>query len=403
MELGKHTFRIGRPQRIAAAFLLIFLAQCLWVVHRQQLTETDYRFARCGREMWERPSPLTGYFTTCGNMQDGTFAYRAAGLPLTLERLALSATDLFRKPENRLYAQAASGSTWESRHQLVAVKYLLHLPFIGFALWLAGGLWWVSRRLFGNEGGAFALALYTFCPTIIRYACTPNNEILTIWGFYGAIYASIGVAHALQGPRRKWRPRIILISVAIGLTACAHLAAAIVGIAWAAVFLLYLAERRRSQTIPILIFAAMGSLVLLFISYSLRPEPFSYIFTGGAALMWFSLDGARHFFSNPATAPITIAAIIALVLFCGVKRSRYFGNAAPLAVALTLFPLITTQVVSQPWFWALPFLFTFIAGIFADALETRYRKLFLALTIAIVATQALFCLISLPTLTTIIS
>ncbi len=238
---------------------------------------------------------------------------------------------------------------------------------------------------------------------IIRYACTPNNEILAIWGFYGAIYASIGVAHALQGPRRKWRPRIILISVAIGLTACAHLSAAIMGIAWAAAFLLYLAERRRSQTIPILIFAAIGSLVLLFFSYSLRPEPFSYIFTGGAALMWFSLDGAHHFFSNPAVAPITIATVIALVLFCGVKRSRYFGNAAPLAVALTLFPLITTQVVSQPWFWALPFLFTFIAGIFADALETKHRKLFLALTIAIIVTQALFCLISLPTLTTIIS
>ncbi|MDR3735385.1 MAG: hypothetical protein P4L10_07600 [Acidobacteriaceae bacterium] len=401
MELGKHTFRIGRPQRIAAVFLLIFLAQCLWVVHRQQLTETDYRFARCGREMWERPSPLAGYFTTCGNMQDGTFAYRAAGLPLTLERLALSATDLFRKPENRLYAQATAGSTWESRHQLVAVKYLLHLPFIGFALWLAGGLWWVSRRLFGNEGGAVALALYTFCPAVIRYACTPNNEILAIWGLYGAIYAAIGVAHALQGPRRKWRPRIILISLAIGLTACAHLSAAIVGMVWAAGFLLYLAERRRSQTIPILIFAAIGSLALLFISYSLRPEPFSYIFTGGGALMGFSLAGARQFFTNPATAPITIATLIALILFLGVKRSRYFGNAAPLAVALSLFPLITTQVISQPWFWALPFLFTFIAGIFADALETKHRKLFLGLTLAIMATQALFCVAALSTLTTI--
>ena len=401
MELGKHTFRIGRPQRVAAVFLLLFLVQCLWVVHHQQLTETDYRFARCGREMWERPSPLAGYFTTCGNMQDGTFAYRAAGLPLTLERLALSATDLFRKPENRLYAQAAAGSTWESRHQLLAVKYLLHLPFIGFALWLAAGLWWVSRRLFGNEGGALALALYTFCPAIIRYACTPNNEILAIWGLYGAVYAAIGVAHALQGPRRKWKPRIVLVSLAIGLTACAHIAAAIMAVIWAAVFMLYLAERRRSQTIPILIFAAVGSLVLLFFSYSLRPEPFSYIFTGGAALMWFSLEGAHRFFGSLNTAPITIAAGIALVLFVGVRRSRYFGNAAPLAVALTLLPLITTQVISQPWLWALPFLFTFIAGVFADALETRYRKLFLALVIAIIATQALLCLASLPALTTI--
>src|SRR5580692_4563714 len=131
MQLGKLTLRIGRPQRIAAILLLLFLAQCLWVVHRQQLTETDYRFARCGREMWERPSPLAGYYTTCGNMQDGTFAYRLAALPLTLERLALEATDLFRAPENRIYN--ISGSTWESRHQLIGIKYLLHAPFIAFA------------------------------------------------------------------------------------------------------------------------------------------------------------------------------------------------------------------------------------------------------------------------------
>jgi len=117
--------------------------------------------------------------------------------------------------------------------------------------------------------------------------------------------------------------------------------------------------------------------------------------------MWFSLEGAHRFFGSLNTAPITIAAGIALVLFVGVRRSRYFGNAAPLAVALTLLPLITTQVISQPWLWALPFLFTFIAGVFADALETRYRKLFLALVIAIIATQALLCLASLPALTTI--
>jgi membrane associated rhomboid family serine protease len=238
---------------------------------------------------------------------------------------------------------------------------------------------------------------------VIRYACSPNNEILAIWGLYGAIYAAIGVAHALQGPRRKWRPRIILISVAIGLTACAHISAAIVGVVWSAIFLLYLAERRRSQTIPILIFASVGALVMLFLSYSLRVDAYSYVFTGGGALMGFSLGGARHFFSAMENAPITIAALTALLLFAGVQRSRYFGNAVPLGIALSLLPLITTQVESQPWLWALPFLFTFIAGVFADALETRQRKLFLALSALIVVTQALLCLTSLPTLTSIAS
>ena len=76
------TFRVGRPQQLAAVLLLIFLAQCVWVIAHQTLSTADYRYARCGREMWERPSPLAGYFTTCGNLNgDGTFAYRLAGLP----------------------------------------------------------------------------------------------------------------------------------------------------------------------------------------------------------------------------------------------------------------------------------------------------------------------------------
>ena len=133
---------IGRPQRLAALLLLFLLAQCLWVVSRQEISPQDYRFARCGREMWERPSPLAGYFTTCGNLNgDGTFAYRVAGFPLTVQRLVLLAGDKLRRPENRLYAEGSlNGSTWEARHELASVKYLLHLPFVFFALWLGGGV-----------------------------------------------------------------------------------------------------------------------------------------------------------------------------------------------------------------------------------------------------------------------
>ncbi len=80
------------------------------------------------------------------------------------------------------------------------------------------------------------------------------------------------------------------------------------------------------------------------------------------------------------------------------RRSRYFGNTAPLLMLLGLAPLITTQTVSAPLLWALPFLFTFLGGVFADALETRYRKLFLVLTGGILAAQAMECLIALPLL-----
>ena len=80
-------FKFKRPQQLAALLLLLLVAQCLWVFHRQTLTSRDYDFARCGREMWEKPDPLAGYFTTCGNIPDGTLGYRVAGLPLTLQRI----------------------------------------------------------------------------------------------------------------------------------------------------------------------------------------------------------------------------------------------------------------------------------------------------------------------------
>jgi Dolichyl-phosphate-mannose-protein mannosyltransferase len=397
---------IGRPQRLAALLLLVFFAECLWVVGHQELSTADYRFARCGREMWERPSPVAGYFTTCGNLNgDGTFAYRVAGLPLTLQRLTLLAADHFRAPDNRLYPGGTlNGTTWEARHQLASVIYLIHVPFVLFAVWLGGGLWWVARRLFGNEGGFLALGLYCFCPAVIRMAVTPNNDVLAMWGLYGLVYAAMGVAHAMQGPRRKWRPRIALLTIAIGLTAAAHLLAALLGLVAALIFMLYLSERRRSYVMQIVIFAGVGALVILFAFYGFHLAAFSYVFTGGAARFWFSLAQirsfifARGFADTLVNFPILIAAAVALLLYFGARRCRYFGNTAPLLMLLALAPIVTTQTVTAPWQWTLPFLFTFIGGVFADALETRYRKLFLALTGTILAAQAMECLASLPLL-----
>jgi hypothetical protein len=390
--------KIGRPQRLAALLLLFFLVECLWVVNRQQLSQQDYRYAECGREMWERPSPLAGYFTTCGNLNgDGTFAYRVAGLPLTVQRLVMLGADKLRKPENRLYAEGTlHGSMWEARHELSSVKYLLHLPFIFFAIWLGGGLWWVSRRLFGNEGGFFALGLYCFCPAVVRSAVLPNNDVLAMWGLYGLVYAAMGVAHAMQGPRHKWKPRIALLTIALGLTAAAHLLAAIIGFVLASVWMIYLAERRRSYVMQIMVFSAVGATAILLAFYAFRLAPFSYVFTGGGARFWFALDGARHFFVNVVNGPIVVATLVALLLYFTVRRCRYFGNTAPLVMVLLLVPLVTTQTVSKPWLWALPFLFTFVGGVFADALETRQRRMFLVLSGGILLTQAMLCLTLLP-------
>src|SRR5208283_4525152 len=97
---------------------------------------------RCGREMWEKPSPLAGYFTTCGNIHDGVLAYRLAGLPLTLNLLVERGLDLFRKQEDRVIqtGPGAGGEVniWELRHQLTHISLLLRLPFLAAGCLLGG-------------------------------------------------------------------------------------------------------------------------------------------------------------------------------------------------------------------------------------------------------------------------
>jgi hypothetical protein len=96
-------FQFNLPQRIAAGLLLAFLAQGFWLTEHQTLTDRDYQYARCGRETWERPSALAGYYTTCGNIHDGILGYRLAGLPLTLNLLVQRGLDVFRKPDDKVF------------------------------------------------------------------------------------------------------------------------------------------------------------------------------------------------------------------------------------------------------------------------------------------------------------
>ena len=207
-------FRFNLPQRIAAGLLAAFLLQGFWLVSRQTLTDSDYQYARCGRETWEKPSPLAGYYTSCGNIHDGILAYRLAGLPLTLNLLAERGLDLFRKPENRVVQQIRR----RAEHLGTAPPDDAHPAAAAAAvsvcrLRCSGGcIWWVTRRLYGNLGGYTALALYCFSPAVLKACVTPNPEVLAALGVFGGVYTCIGVAHAMQGPRRKWRPRIVLLT-----------------------------------------------------------------------------------------------------------------------------------------------------------------------------------------------
>ena len=364
--------------------LAMLLAQSLWVVWHRELSETDYQYARCGREMWEKPSPLAGYFTSCGNIHDGTLAYRAAGLPLTVQRI--------------FAGQDSSTSTWEMRHEVSYVSVLLRLPFVFAALALGACLWWVTRRLYGNTGGYVALALYCFAPPVIAAATYPNNEIWAAFGLFAAVYTAIGVSHAMQGPQKKWRPRIVLLTVVLGFTAAAHVSAFALALLLTVIFMAYLAEGKRAYLPTLLIVWVLGAMLILFASYAFRPDAFSYVFRSEAAKIGFSLDPAHAFFSSIANSGMTLAAVGALGLYLAMPRSRYFGNTAPLAVALLLLVMITTGVQTEMWLWALPFLLAFVGGVFADVLETRYRRWFLWITGALLVAQAALCAASLPLL-----
>jgi len=389
-------FQFNLPQRIAAVLLALFLTQGIWLAAHQTLTDRDYQYARCGREMWEKPSPLAGYYTTCGNIHDGVLAYRLAGLPLTLNLLAERTMDLVRKPEDRVVQEAGAGlSTWELRHQLTHILLLVRLPFLLAGCLLGGGLWWVTRRLYGNLGGYTALALYCFCPAVLKACVSPGPEVLAALGVYGGVYTCIGVAHAMQGPRRKWRPRVVLLTLAFGLAAASHIAALPVVVLVGLAAMLWVAEGRRSQVLPIVLVAAAGALALVFACYGFSPDAFSYVFRSAAGMLWISLDPGRRFFTSASEAGITVAAAAAAMLFLGMRKAWYFGNAAPLLCAAAIGVLVLTGAPGSPWLWALPFLLTFIAGAFADAYDEPKGRVALAAGGALVLLQAGVCLMTL--------
>ena len=241
-----------------------------------------------------------------------------------------------------------------------------------------------------------ALGLYCFSPAVLRACVAPTPEILAALGVYGGVYTCIGVAHAMQGPRRKWRPRIVLLTVIFGIAAASHIAALPLVALLGLVAMLWVAEGRRSQVLPVVLVAVAGALVLLFVCYGFSPDAFSYVFRSSAGFLWISLDPARRFFSSLGNAGITVAAAAALVLYLGLRRSRYFGNTAPLACALVLLAVLMPGVPGAPWLWALPFLLTFIGGVFADAYEGPHPRLAVAAGGAVLLLQAVLCVLSLP-------
>jgi hypothetical protein len=248
--------------------------------------------------------------------------------------------------------------------------------------------------MYGDEGGYVALALYCFSPAMLLASATANSGILAAWGLFGLIFTAIGVAHTLYAPPRKWRPRIVLLGVAIGLTAAGSMAAAIIGLCLGAAFMLYLAPGRRLTCLAILaVSAAIGAVIFLAcFGFDVRDLASAGLLPN-AEYLKFTGTRLASLFAAPGGLLEIVALVCAVLVFLLWNRTRYFGNAASLIVALLLPWWPGRFVPGASVIWALPFAFAFVGGIYADLLERgffqgQFRRLVTATAVVLVAASA---------------
>jgi hypothetical protein len=99
-----------------------------------------------------------------------------------------------------------------------------------------------------------------------------------------------------------------------------------------------------------------------------------------------------------ACPAFVVAVPVALVTYAMWPRTRYFGNTAPLSVALLFLGLgMAHPHLGGAGFLlaAVPFLFLFVAGVLADLTETRYRPYLTAGIVGLLAANTVWSLIAL--------
>lgn len=329
--------------------LLAFLAQCLWTANARKLSDLEYRYIAAGlsaeRGKAVNLSPFTGW---------------VAALPVR-------STALARKVASPSISEALA----------VPRPWLLRLPFIIFGLWMGAALWWVARRLFDDEGGYVALALYCTSPAMIKISSNIGPEIILAWSSLGLIYTAIGVAHTLYAPPKKWAPRIAILGLSIGFAlATAWWAFTLVLVAFG--YMLYLAPGCRKKVLVVLAGAtAIGAGVW----------GVSYLVTGSFGLGVKALFAQKPTLEAVRNLAFPLAAqtdgytlvllfILAFTAYGSWPRARYFGNTAPLVTALTAVLLFSLVPAVRIWdaTLGLSFVFIFIGGLAADFFETRFRR-----------------------------
>jgi len=266
--------------------------------------------------------------------------------------------------------------------------WLIRLPFIIFGLWLGGAIWWVARRLFGNDGGYIALALYCFSPAMVMISSNIGPEIILAWSGFGLIYTAIGVAHTVYAPPKKWIPRILILGTAIGIC----ISTALWAFTWALLalaFMIYLAPGQRRRVFIVL----SGSLIIGLITLAVFHWLTGSVGLGSRALILPhpTLDLVRNLGFAFADGRLFAALFVAaLVVYGSWSRCRYFGNTAPLLTAFAA--VLLFALVPAIYLWdatlGLSFAFIFIGGVAADLLELPSRRLILRVLAAMIVLRA---------------
>jgi hypothetical protein len=375
--------RFGRPQFLAGALLLVFLAQAVWLVHGE-LSASE------GPGASEQTRIAAGWRQLHGGGIAGApYSDPPTSLPMEVSQdqgfdtqhsplLSLvTAAPLFAWPQRLLDPES---STW---------RWLPRLPFLACGLFLGASLWYVARRLCGNTGGFLALTLYCFSPSMIQASAVWHTEpeILAAWGSFGAIFTAVAVAHTLYAPREvvlwNWR-RIVLLGVSLAIAVGSQFSMIIV-VPLALAFLLYLAPIRRGAALTILIAACLLAVALLFATYFFHPHAF---YEGmrhgsfwGATWRSFTVIGVYRqvaieiLRACPALALLLPVTITSYILW---PRTRYFGNTAPGLIALLFIGLgmVHPHVAGAGFLLAsVPLILLFVSGILADLMETPFRLL----------------------------
>ena len=391
--------RFGNAQIAAGLLLLIFIAECAWLVGHEHsgsisIGTTEFDRVEEGAAQWHgraiAGTPLVSHASMdVIEMRGGSYDRSHSPLWYLIAAAPVAVLDI--SPDHWLWL------------------WLTRAPYILFGALLGGSLWYVSRRLYGNAGGFISLALYCFSPTIIRSSSLwfAEPQIGAAWGLFGAVFTAIAVSHTLYAPREvvlwNWR-RIVLLAVSLALAVGSQFQLVIV-IPLLLAFMLYLAPERKSAAMAILAAASVIAFACLFASYFFHPKLF---WQGLMQANWFEVSGRalgmagaylqvgkEVITAGPIMAVLTPAAILGYFVS---RRSRYFGNTAPLIVALLFGFLRTGSPHSAESIYSLVaviFLFVFVAGIAADMLESKARSWVLAVLPGLLAANAAWNLLNL--------